>query len=87
MKFFNKREEAEYIPPLELLDNMCISPSDTEVIFTLGEQEIIKENDKYFLANVINSNISKEITKDAAYELIQIKNQQKSIETPKIYED
>ena len=49
MNFFNKRNEIEYTPPLDLLDSMPIMPSDTEVMFALGTQEVVKQNDKYFL--------------------------------------
>jgi len=87
MNLFNKRNEVEYTPPLDLLDTIPTMSSDTEVMFTLGEQEIVKQNDKYFLGNAVNPNISKEISRDTAYELIQIKNQQKKKTNIKFFED
>lgn len=87
MNLFNKRNEVEYTPPLDLLDAIPNLFSDTEVMFTLGEQEIVKQNDKYFLGNAVNPNISKEISRDTAYELIQIKNQQIKKNNIKFFED
>ena len=87
MNFFNKRNEIEYIPPLDLLDNVPTFSSDTEVMFTLGNQEVVKQNDKYFLNNAINPNISKEITRDTAYELMQISNHPKKQDSIKFFED
>jgi len=56
MNLFNKRNEVEYTPPLDLLDTIPTMSSDTEVMFTLGEQEIVKQNDKYFFCSFATSN-------------------------------
>jgi len=87
MNFFNKRNEIEYIPPLDLLNNMPMFSGETEVMFAFGEQEVVRQNEKYFLSNVINPEISKEISRDTAYELMQIKKQQKKQNSIKFFED
>lgn len=87
MNLFNKRNETEYIPPLDLLENIPNIASDTEVMFTLGEQEVVKHNDKYFLGNAVNPNITKEITRDTAYELMKINEQRKNKNIIKFFED
>lgn len=87
MNWFNKKNDIEYIPPLDLLNSIPNMSSDTEVMFTLGEQEVVKQQDKYFLGNAINPNISKEITRETAYELMKIKEQQNNKDKFKFFED
>lgn len=87
MNLFNKRNTIKYTPPLDLLDNLPVVENDVEVMFTFGQQEIVKQDDKYFLGNVINPNITKEITRETAYELIQIQKQQKPQDGIRFFED
>lgn len=76
--FFVKKEDIQYTAPLDLLDNIDIFTNDkldTEVLFTVGKQEVIKEKDKYFIANVFDNSQRKEITRNSAYELLNIEKQ------------
>ena len=70
----NKRiENEQYIPvdPLEYLKNYESQESFTEVLYTFGEQEIIKDNGKFYLSNTVNPCYNKEITREMATEIWQ----------------
>ena len=73
----NKRIDEEiYIPddPLDFLKAYDMGESFTEVLYTFGEQEIIKDNGKYYLASTIYPNNNKEITREMATEIWQSYN-------------
>ncbi|MBQ8044220.1 MAG: hypothetical protein IJ272_08795 [Clostridia bacterium] len=70
----NKRiEDEQYIPedPLEFLKRYESSESFTEVLYTFGDQEIVKDNVKFYLSNTINQYYNKEITREMATEIWQ----------------
>lgn len=73
----NKREDIEqYIPadPLEFLKSYEACDGFTEVLYTLGDQEIVKDNGKFYLSNTINPYYNKEITRETATEIWQSYN-------------
>ena len=70
----NKRiNNEQYIPedPLEFLKNYEVGECFTEVLYTFGEQEIVKDNGKFYLANTIYPSCNKEITREMATEIWQ----------------
>lgn len=70
----NKGENVEqYIPedPLEFLKSYEAHESFTEVLYTFGEQEIVKDNGKFYLCNTVNPYYNKEITREMATEIWQ----------------
>lgn len=70
----NKRLEIdEYIPqdPLEFLKCHEDKEGFKEVLYTFGEQEIFKDNGKFYLSNTIYPNCNKEITREMATEIWQ----------------
>jgi len=70
----NKRVQIdEYIPedPLEFLKGYEDKECFTEVLYTFGDQEIIKDNGRFYLANTIYPNYNKEITREMATEIWQ----------------
>lgn len=70
----NKRINMEqYVPedPIEFLKNYQDKECFTEVLYTFGEQEIIKDNGKFYLSNTINPYYNKEITREMATEIWQ----------------
>ena len=66
----------EYIPidPLEFLNNYKEEESLREVMFNMGEQEIVQDDGKFYLCHTMYPNVSKEISKDTATEMWQIYN-------------
>lgn len=68
-----------YIPidPLKYLKDFDKEDISKEVLCTLGNEEIVKENGKYYLANTINPRYSKEITRESATEIWQSYNNKK----------
>lgn len=66
----------EYIPldPLTFLNEMGEQEVSREVVYTFGEQEIIKDDGKFYLCHTIYPNVSKEISKQAATEMWQSYN-------------
>ena len=69
-----KRElNEQYIPqdPLEFLKAYEETEAFKEVLYTFGEQEIVKDNGKFYLANTINPRYNKEITREMATEIWQ----------------
>ena len=66
----------EYIPmdPLEFLNGISEEESLKEVVYTFGEQEIVKEDGKFYLCHTIYPNVSKEISKQTANEMWQSYN-------------
>lgn len=87
---FNKRKRnEEYIAPLDLLDILpepVLFNNDKEVMFTIGDQQVIRNEDKYYLANGLDFSQKREITREAAYELAQIQKQQNKNE-PRMFID
>ena len=70
----NKRViNEQYIPedPLKFLKEYEEKESFTEVLYTFGEQEIIKDNGKFYLANTVYPMCNKEITREMATEIWQ----------------
>ena len=70
----NKRLDSEqYVPvdPLEFLKNYEAEDCFKEVLYTFGEQEIVKDNGKFYLASTIYPNHNKEITREMATEIWQ----------------
>ena len=70
----NKRDlNEQYIPedPLEFLKGYEETECFKEVLFTFGEQEIVKDSGKFYLANTINPYYKKEITREMATEVWQ----------------
>ena len=70
----NRNESIEqYIPqdPLEFLKGYEEAKGFKEVLYTFGEQEIVKDNGKFYLANTINPYYNKEITREMATEIWQ----------------
>lgn len=70
----NKRiEEEPYIPqdPLSFLKGYQEKEDFTEVIYTFGEQEIVKDNGKFYLSNTVYPMCNKEITREMATEIWQ----------------
>lgn len=63
----------EYIPidPLAFLSGMEEKEETREVLYTFGEQELIRDDGKYYLSHTIYPNVSKEITKETATEMWQ----------------
>lgn len=72
----NKLSFDEYMPedPLEFLKCYENKEGTKEVLFTFGDQEILKENGKFYLSNTINPYYNKEITRESATELWQSHN-------------
>lgn len=68
-----KTDEEIYIPqdPLEFLKGYEDKESFTEVLYTFGEQEIVKDNGKFYLSNTFYPNCNKEITREMATEIWQ----------------
>ena len=66
----------EYIPidPLAFLSEMEEQETGREVVYTFGEQEIIKDDGKFYLSHTIYPNVAKEISKQAATEMWQSYN-------------
>ena len=66
----------EYIPksPLELLKDFKETESEKEVLFTFGNEEIVKANGKYYIENTRYPSVNKEITIESATELWQSYN-------------
>lgn len=58
----------------KILRNININTNECEVLYSLGDQEVLKKDGKYFLSASKNPNISKEITRDSANELWEIYN-------------
>lgn len=75
-KRINKLEEEIYIPedPLMFLKAYDAGESFTEVLYTFGEQEIVKDNGKFYLSNTMNPYYNKEITREMATEIWQSYN-------------
>ena len=75
-KRINKVDEEIYIPedPLKFLKAYDTGESFTEVLYTFGEQEIVKDNGKFYLSNTINPYYNKEITREMATEIWQSYN-------------
>lgn len=69
--FFVKKEMPEYKDPLSLLENALNEDIDKEVLYTFEGQHIIKENNKYYISNIENDVKLKELSRSAAYEMIQ----------------
>lgn len=70
----NKRINMEqYVPedPIEFLKNYKDKECFTEVLYTFGDHEIIKDNGKFYLSNTINPYYNKEITREMATEIWQ----------------
>ena len=70
----NKRiENEQYIPedPLAFLKSYEDKESFTEVLYTFGEQEIIKDDGKFYLANTVYPMCNNEITREMATEIWQ----------------
>lgn len=68
-----KTDEEIYMPldPLEFLQGYEDKESFTEVLYTFGEQEIVKDNGKFYLSNTVYPNCNKEITREMATEIWQ----------------
>ena len=66
----------EYIPedPLEVLKNYEEKNCFREVLYTFGNQEIVKEDGKFYLAHTIYPSESKEISREIATEMWQTYN-------------
>lgn len=75
-KRVDKVEQEIYIPedPLMYLKAYEARESFTEVLYTFGEQEIVKDNGKFYLSNTINPRYNKEITREMATEIWQSHN-------------
>ena len=70
----------EYIPidPLQFLSEYKEEESLKEVMFTMGEQEIVQDDGKFYLCHTMYPNVSKEISKETATEMWQIYNNKDS---------
>ena len=68
--------EDEYIPksPLEILKNFEEKEDAKEVLFTFGNEEIVKDNGKYYLSHTKYPSLNKEISMETATELWQSYN-------------
>ena len=66
----------EYIPldPLAVLNEFKEEESLKEVMFTMGEQEIVQDDGKFYLCHTVYPNVSKEISKETATEIWQTYN-------------
>lgn len=76
----NKRKESDEYEPQDMLDFLSKyeeKECTTEVLYTYGKQEILKENGKYYLASTIYPNYNKEITRSTAVEIWQSCNMKK----------
>lgn len=73
------KSNEEYIPedPLVFLKSFEGLQEDREVLCTLGDEEIIKDDGKYYLSNTLNPRYSKEITRESATEIWQSYNNKK----------
>lgn len=74
-----KKDKAisfEYIPedPLEALKKYEEKTCFREVLYTFGNQEIVKEEGKFYLAHTIYPNNLKEISRETATEMWQTYN-------------
>ena len=70
----NKRlNNEQYIPqdPLEFLKCYESKEEFTEVLYTFGEQELVKDNGKFYLSSTLYPNCNKEITREMATEIWQ----------------
>ncbi len=66
----------EYIPidPLTFLNEFKPEESLREVMFNMGEQEIVQEDGKFYLCHTMYPSVSKEISKATAAEIWQTYN-------------
>ena len=74
MKKTKENETNIFFEPLDFLKNYTEEESFREVIFTFGNEEIVKENGKYYLENTRFPSINKEITMETATEMWQSYN-------------
>lgn len=83
MRKNKKTYEEEYIPkdPLAVLKGYEPEECFKEVLYTFGEQEIVKEDGKFYLANTFYPNYSKEITREMANEIWQSYNMKERSDT------
>lgn len=75
--------ETDYNKILKSLDDTFYN---CEVLYNLGEQEVIKKEGKYFLSSTINPNIQKEISRKSALELGTISNSNNQSKNNYFYE-
>ena len=70
------RIDEEYIPksPLDILKSFEEKEDCKEVLFTFGNEEIVKDNGKYYLANTKYPSVNKEISIQTATEMWQSYN-------------
>lgn len=87
-KNIDKEEPKEYVEPLNLLFKMKY-PENTskEVMYTLDNEEIVREDGKYYICDTVNYNVVKEITREDAYELIDTYKIRRNITCNNIFED
>lgn len=76
MKKDKRKVFFEYVPedPLMVLKNFKPVHGSKEVLYTLGDQEIVKEDGKFYLCHTIYPNLNKEITRELATEIWQDKS-------------
>lgn len=58
----------------KILRDININTNECEVLYSLGKQEVLKRDGKYFLSSSRNPNISKEISRESANELWDVYN-------------
>lgn len=87
-KNIDKEEQKEYIEPLNLLFKMQYPEnSSKEVMYTLDNEEIVREDGKYYICDTISSNVVKEITRQDAYELIDTYKLRRTLSCNNIFQD
>lgn len=64
-------ENYEYKDMFQMLKEENETDYSREVLYTFGDQELIKEEGKYYLAHTIYPEKTKEITRETATELWQ----------------
>lgn len=69
----NVNQDYIYIPedPLDMLKNFEEKEDFREVLYTFGNEEIVKENGKYYLSHTMYPSQNKEISRETATEMWQ----------------
>lgn len=87
-KNIDKEKVSEYVEPLNLLFKMTYPEnSNKEVMYILDNEEVVREDGKYYICDVATSNTIKEITREDAYDLIDTYKLRRNNNCNNIFED
>jgi len=80
-------EEAYELQWKDVLDRVDFKCNSCEVLYNMGNQEVLKKDGQYFLASTINHNVCKEITRETARELENIYEQKNKFQTDNFFKE